>query len=138
VIASPCFPRSRHGPPWLSMTAGATHRALICTEQAGTCLIHADSCLRAAASRSAVSGTHTGGYDGAVQVGPTQAVLATHWPVVQQNDHPGTSDHAIPADWDRRHISQVRAPAGHHAAGRATSLPPETEPARATRCRLPR
>ncbi len=46
-----------------------------------------------------------------------------HWPVVQQHDHPGTSDHAIPADWDRRQISQVRAPA-RHAAGRATSLPP--------------
>ena len=43
-----------------NITAGATHRALMCTEQADTCLIHADLCLRAAASRAAVSGTRTG------------------------------------------------------------------------------
>jgi DNA-binding CsgD family transcriptional regulator len=41
----------------------------MCTEQVDTCLIHADLCLRAAVSRAAVSGTHTGpvvsdpGYD---------------------------------------------------------------------------
>ena len=116
MIASPCLPRTRHGPSWLSITAGATHRALMCTEQVGTCLIHADLCLPAAASRSAVSAR----------------TLARH----TANDHPGTSDHAIPADWDRRQISQVRARA-RHAAGRATSLPPETEPVRATRCGLP-
>jgi hypothetical protein len=44
-------------PSGYRLRAGATHRALTCTEQADTCLIHADLCLRAAASRAAVSGT---------------------------------------------------------------------------------
>jgi len=75
--------------------------------------------LTLAASTAAVSGTHT-------------------WLVVQQNDRPDTSGHAITAEWDRRQISQVRARA-HNAADHAMSLPPQTvtEPMRVARCRLP-
>ena len=43
MIASACLARSRHAPSWSSITAGATYRALMCTEQIGTWLIHTDS-----------------------------------------------------------------------------------------------
>jgi len=70
---------------------------------------------------------------GAHMYGASRYVIDTHahWPVAQQNDNPARRADAIPADRDRRQISQVRART-RHAVGRATSFPPQTAPVRAT------
>jgi hypothetical protein len=89
VIAAPRFAGSRHAPPWSSITVGATHRALMGTEQVDMRLIHTGMLYGLAASKAAVTGAHTS---------PHYSRLTTGYAGPR---HPGRLG--------RRQISQVRA-----------------------------